>query len=368
MLRSTILPGLLLVLCTSAVADDLILTDGRVLSGVTVKAEEAAYALTLPSGRLLLPKSSVFRLVTPKDEAGRKEVAFARRKEPSTFRGKHVVVTGRLARHVGTGAAELLSETARATALWFGPDPEKLVPIEVTVTAANYRRSLRRARAAVAREVLTRALPELSGAPFPIPALCVLGDAEADGGMLEAVGAGKVTDLTIEAVSAKDGRVEIGWSLLRYLNASPERWKDFLTVAKTSDAAAIRKWLDGIEGLEAAWRKHVEGWSLKGATQHVDAAYVALNARRMRRAAALFATAIEMGTKERDAFEGLAEIYVLAGDPARAMRVWQTALRADPLNVRARRSIGVYLSEKQSARVGGLYLRMADDVEKALGE
>jgi hypothetical protein len=377
MFRSALATALLCFLTTPALADDLILTDGRVLSGVTAAKEGETWVVQVPSvsedgkarhHRIVLAKDAVAWHVTEKDEAGKKAVAAARKQEPSEFHGKQVIVTGRLALHTGAHAESEMGHVARGMARWFGLDPEKMEPVRVTVGGRGGRRDLAKAKVATARAVLDRALPKLKAAPFPIPALSMLGGSEADGGLMEAVGSGKITDLTLDEAFRKGGRVEIGWALVRYLNSDPELWKTFLSSAKAQDATAMREWLDGIEGFEAAWQEHVKSWSLKTADQHVDAAYVALNARRMRRAAALFATAIEMGTKEREAFDGLAEIYVLAGESARALRVWQAALKADPLNVRAYRSAGTYLMEKRSARVGGLYLQMADDIEKALGE
>jgi len=377
MLRLALSLALVLALSSLALADDLILQDGRVLSGVTAAKEGETWVVSVPSvtedgkarsHRIVLPVEAVRRHVTEKDEAGKKVVAAARKKEPSSFSGEFVVVTGRVAPHLGTHAVSTLDKCVRAFRGWLQADEKPLEATRVTVTSSDFRRSLRRARIVVTQHALEQILPKLAKAPFPIPALARLGGSASDGGLMEAVGAGKITDLTLDEAFRKAGRVEIGWSLVRYLNSGSGRWPGFLEVTRTGNAAAVRKWLDGIEGLEVAWREHVKAWSLTTPEHFVDAAYEAQNALRMRRAAALFATAIEKGTKEREAYDGLAEIYVLAGDSARAMRVWQAALTADPLNVRALRSAGAYLMEKRSARVGGLYMKMADDIEKALGE
>ncbi|MEN8151653.1 MAG: hypothetical protein ABFS86_17690, partial [Planctomycetota bacterium] len=306
--------------------------------------------------------------VTEEDEEGKKLVAELRAKEPGVTKGTHVHLAARML----PGVRDLtvtahLDPVVTKVAGWFDVKLEEFEPIAVRIDPADWRRSAVHAEIVVRRTTLARLLPKLADAPFPLPALSLLSDGKPGGGLMEAVGAGKVTDLTLDAVFATDGRVEIGWSLLRYLRADAERWKAFLAVTKKQDVAAIRKWLDGIEGLEAAWRKHVGTWKIETAEQYVDAAYVSLNARRMRRAAMLFSAAIDKGTKERGAFEGLAEIHVLDGRPGLARLAWEKALKADPLNVRARRSIGVYLSEKRSAQVGGLYLKLADEIEKALG-
>jgi hypothetical protein len=307
-----------------------------------------------------------WRYVKEDDEEGKKIVAELRAKEPATSKGRYVHLSARMIPGVRdlTVTAHLDPAVTKAAG-WFDAKLDDFEPIPVRIDVADWRRSALRAEATVTRTTLTRILPKLADAPFPIPALALLGDEKPNGGLVEAVSARDAADLTLDAVFAKDARVEVGWSLLRHLRTDADRWQDLLAVAKKQDLAAIRAWLEGIEGLEAAWRKHVAGWKYETAEQHVDAAYVAVNARRMKRAAQLFWTAIEKGAKERGAFEGLAEIYELAGEPGRARLIWQRALTADPFNVRARRSIGLYLA-KRSPQVGQLYLKMADEIEKAL--
>jgi len=343
MIRTAVCLVVILGSLSSVLADDLILEDGRVLSGVTAKEEGEAWVVGLASGRLLLPRKVVHRHVTEEDAAGRKLVAAARMKEPSEFKGRYVVVSGRLAPHVGKDLAGRLDGTIASVAVAWGADPAELKPpvVEVPASPADRRRHLVHARAVVALDVLGQIVPDLAKSPFPLPALADLvatGDA-VDGGMLEALRNGKEEDLAVAKLFTAEIRPDVAWSLVRFLAADKERFAGFVAVVKKGDTTAIREWLTGIEGLEKTWREHVKGWSLATAEQHVDAAYVAVNARNMRRAAALFEKSLELGSKERGAFDGLAEIHVLGGDSVGALRVWQAALVADPLNVRARRSI-----------------------------
>jgi hypothetical protein len=364
----------LLLLTIPALADDILLADGRVLSGVTAAPEGDTYVVTLPDEptdhRIRLAKAAVYRVVGEEDEKGRELVAFAKKKEPSDFAGKRVVVRGRLARHVGERARDDLDRfAATVIAKWVGGE-EGIEPVRVEVTREDHRRSLFRARVLVALRLLEQEVPQLSGEPFPLPALAR--HLAADGGLhgsLFALSASSDPETrALARVFEKKTPPWVGWSLVRHLSRDPDLFAAFCGRVKAGDEDALRSWLANLPGLEEGWRNPKKGEEITRPEQYVDAAYTVLDAKRLRVAARLLDRAIELGSNERGAFEGLAEIYVLTGRETDALRVWQAALAADPLNVRARRSIGLELSKRRSARVGKLFLAVADRIEEALSE
>jgi hypothetical protein len=373
-MRIPIAIALLLLFAAAAFADDLLLTDGRVLSGVVVAPEGESYVVTLPTEprdhRIRLAKSAVFRVVAEGDEEGQELIAFAKKKEPSEFPGKLVVVRGRLARHVGEKVRDDLDRfAANSRNGWIG-DRVELRPVRVEVSRADLRRSVFRARVSIALRLLRQGIPGLADEPFPLPALAR--HLAADGGLhgtlfaLEAASDPEARKLA--SVFEKDTPPWVGWSLVHHLSRDADVFSTFAEKVKAADAKALGSWLEKLPELEAEWRKPRKDEGLRTAEQYVDAAYAVVSERRLPLAARLFARAIALGSDERDAFEGLAEIYVLMGSETDALHTWQEALKADPLNVRARRSIGLELSKRRSPRVGKLFLEVADRIEKSLSE
>jgi tetratricopeptide (TPR) repeat protein len=330
-------------------AGSLVLDNGRILTGVKAEEKPNGWLVSFKTGKVLLAKDLVHGWSDEKVE-----IAFGE------FKGKYVTVAGKSLPHLRKKRAEKLDSLFASVASEWGLDPAKQPRFTVPLESPTQ---------LVAVTALIRVLPGASGDAFPQAALAdfYAADRGVDGLHFERLKTGAGHDLKLEKLFGKGvataWRPE-GWSLVHYFAADAKRWKEFQAAAKKGEG--LRKWLEGRKGLLAAWKKHVDGLTLTTAKQCVDAARLALADGRTRRAGALLEKAVAVGTKDPAAFDNLAEIYVLEKQPALALKTWEAALKADPLNVRARRSIGLHLTDRGVGRVGGLHLKLADDIEKAL--
>lgn len=338
-----------ILLAAPAMAGSLVLDDGRILSGVKAEEKPTGWLVSFKSGRVLLAKDFVHGWTEKKVE-----VAFGE------FKGKYVTVAGKSLPHLRKRRAEKLDTLFAAVVSEWGHDPAKQSRFTVPLGSPTQ---------LVAVTALIPALPGASGDAFPQAALAdfYAADRGVDGYHFERLKAGKGPVLEIGPLFGKGVATAFraeGWSLVHYLAADAKRWKEFQAAARKGQG--LKKWLEGRTDLAKEWKKHVDDLTLTTAKPCVDAARLALSEGRTRRAGALLEKAVSLGTKDPNAFDNLAEIYVLEKQPALALKTWEAALKADPLNIRARRSIGLHLTDRGVARVGGLHLKLADDIEKAL--